>query len=55
MMTSHRARLKSLYLWNSEADIDTAAWMSTSPDTKTLDIFKGLVVNDTVEESEDKS
>jgi hypothetical protein len=29
--------------------------MSTSPDTKTLDIFKGLVVNDTVEESEDKS
>ena len=52
MVTNHRARLKSLYLWDVDFDIAKAAWVSTSPDTKTLDIFKGLIVKDHIDESD---
>ena len=39
--TLHKARLRTLYLWNGQST-ENAAWMSASE--KTLDIFKGLIV-----------
>jgi hypothetical protein len=55
--TSHRARLKQLYLWTTGESIEntnnSAARMSTSPDAKTLDIYKGLIVKDSVSDAGD--
>ena len=42
LQTTHRARLKTLYLWNG-SDADDAAWMAATD--KTLDIFKWLIVD----------
>jgi len=49
--TFHKARLKTLYLWNGE-DVQDAAWMSATD--KTLDFFKWLIVEKSLEERESK-
>jgi len=46
--TMHRARLKTLYLWDGDNNIN-AAWMASSENS--LDIFKGLIVENGVSDS----
>lgn len=41
--TTHKSRLKTLFLWWGESWIDSPAWMTTS--STSLDVFKGLIVD----------
>ena len=57
LLQNHKARLKMLYLWEGR-DESSAAWMTTSQggsDTEsTLDIFKWLIVEESLNDSEAK-
>lgn len=47
--TTHKSRLKTLFLWWGENWIDSPAWMTTS--STSLDVFKGLIVGKTIWEA----
>ena len=41
--TTHKSRLKTLFLWWGESWMESPAWMTTS--STSLDVFKGLIVD----------
>jgi len=46
--TLHKVRLKKLYLWDGDND-SKKAWISASSTAEILDIYKGLIVDDSID------